>query len=204
MTILSKGRQPDNFESHKSLKLSFTNIWGLCLNFAEWESFLELNCPDVVALCETNLDNLINSDNLSVMGYLPLFQKDSVTHMHSLVGYVRERVPFAWDLSLENSVDSYLYFWLAYYNQCLTSFSSIDHLVRLHAQFLMIFSSNIDEALSINPSTNVFVFRNFNIHHKDGLTYSSQTDRLVNSVIIFLPQMTLLRWLTLTMLVFVL
>ena len=74
MTILSKERQPDNFESHKSLKLSFTNIWGLCLNFAEWESFLEVNSPDVVALCETNLDNLINSDNLSVMGYLPLFQ----------------------------------------------------------------------------------------------------------------------------------
>ena len=95
--------------------------------------------------------------------------------MHSLVGYVRERLPFAWDLSLENSVDSYLYFRLAYYIQCLTSFSSIDHLVRLHARFLMIFSSNIDEALSINPPT-VFVFRNFNIHHKDGLTYSSQTD----------------------------
>ena len=38
-------------------------------------------------------------------------------------------------------------------------------------------SSNIDEVLSINPSTNVFVFREFNVHHKDWLTYSGGTDR---------------------------
>ena len=38
-------------------------------------------------------------------------------------------------------------------------------------------SSNIDEVLSINPSTNVFVFGDFNVHHKDWLTYSSETDR---------------------------
>ena len=34
-------------------------------------------------------------------------------------------------------------------------------------------SSNIDEVLSINPSANVFVFGDFNVHHKDWLTYSS-------------------------------
>ena len=38
-------------------------------------------------------------------------------------------------------------------------------------------SSNIDEVLSINPSANVFVFGDFNVHHKDWLTYSSGTDR---------------------------
>ena len=38
-------------------------------------------------------------------------------------------------------------------------------------------SSNIDVILSINPSTNVFVFRDFNVHHKDWLTYSGGTDR---------------------------
>ena len=37
-------------------------------------------------------------------------------------------------------------------------------------------SSNIDEVLSINSST-VFVFGDFNVHHKDWLTYSSGTDR---------------------------
>ena len=38
-------------------------------------------------------------------------------------------------------------------------------------------SSNIDEFLSINPSANVFVFEDFNIRHKDWLTYSGGTDR---------------------------
>ena len=33
-------------------------------------------------------------------------------------------------------------------------------------------SSNIDEVLSINPSANVFVFGDFNVHHKDWLTFS--------------------------------
>ena len=38
-------------------------------------------------------------------------------------------------------------------------------------------SSNIDEFLSINPSANVFVFGDFNIHHYDWLAYSGGTDR---------------------------
>ena len=38
-------------------------------------------------------------------------------------------------------------------------------------------SSNIDEVLSINPSANVLVFGDFNVHHKDWLTYSGGTDR---------------------------
>ena len=51
----------------------------------------------------------------------------------------------------------------------------------------------IDKVFSINPSANVFFFGDFNVHHKDWLTYSGGTDRLGNSVIIFLSQMTLLR-----------
>ena len=38
-------------------------------------------------------------------------------------------------------------------------------------------SSNIDEVLSIKPSAIVFVFGDFNVHHKDWLTYSGGTDR---------------------------
>ena len=51
--------------------------------------------------------------NFSVRGYLPLIRKDSVTHMHGLAVYVKEGLPFARDLSLENSADSYLCFRLA-------------------------------------------------------------------------------------------
>ena len=37
-------------------------------------------------------------------------------------------------------------------------------------------SSNIDEFLSSNRSANVFFFGDFNVHHKDWLTYSSGTN----------------------------
>ena len=42
---------------------------------------------------------------------------------------------------------------------------------------LFFISSNIYEVLSINPSANVFVCGDFNIHHKDWLTCSGGTDR---------------------------
>ena len=81
MAMLSIGCEPDNFESYNSLKLSFTNIRGFSSNFLECEFFIESNYPDILALCETNLDNSIDSGNLSVRDYLLLIRKDSVTHI---------------------------------------------------------------------------------------------------------------------------
>ena len=65
MARLSKECTPDNFESHNSLKLSFANIWGVSSNFVNSESFLESNSPDILAICETNLDDSIDSGNFS-------------------------------------------------------------------------------------------------------------------------------------------
>ena len=110
MTILSKACKLDNFESHNSLKLSFANIRGLRSNFVHCESFLESNSPDILALCKANLDDSIDSGNFSVRGYLPLIRKDSSTHVHGLAVYVKEGLPFARDLSLENSANPYLCF----------------------------------------------------------------------------------------------
>ena len=173
MTILSKACKPDNFESRNSLKLSFTNIRGLRSNFVDCEYFLESNSPDILVLCETNLDDSIDSGNFSVRGYLPLIR----THMRGLAVYVKEGLLFARDLSLENSADSYLCFRLA----LLHSVSYFFFLYRSPSSALCtVFdsvSSNVDEVLLINPSANVFVFGDFNVHHKDWLTYSSGTDR---------------------------
>ena len=72
MSILSKACKPDNFEPHNSLNLGFTNIRGPHSNFVAYESFPESNSPDILALCETNLDDAIDSGNFSVKGYLPL------------------------------------------------------------------------------------------------------------------------------------
>ena len=146
MIIISKACKSDNFELHNSLKLSFTNVPGLRSNY---------------------LRDSIDSGNFSVRGYLPLIRKDSGTHMHGLAVYVKEGLPFAQDLSLENSADSYLCFRLA----LLHSVSYFFFLYRSPSSALCTvfdsISSNMDEVLLINPSANVFVFGDFNLHHKD-------------------------------------
>ena len=180
MAILLKTCKPNNFESHNSLKLSFMNIWGPRLNFVDCEYFLESNSPDILALCETNLDDSIDSGNFSVRGYLPLIQKDSSTHMHGLAVYVKEGLPFAWDLSLGKLCRFVLMF------QCLTSFSSIDHLLCLCARFLILFhltwmrfsqSTDLLKFLSLETLTSII---------RTGLLILVKLIELVNSVIIFI------------------
>ena len=72
------------------------------MNFVDCQSSLEANSPGIRALCETNLDGSIDSSNFSLRGCLPLIRKDSGTHMYGLAVYVKEGLPFARDLSLEN------------------------------------------------------------------------------------------------------
>ena len=69
MTILSKRCKSDFFEF---FELSFKNIQDPQSYFVECESFLESTSLDIIALCETNLDDSINSRNFCVIGYLPL------------------------------------------------------------------------------------------------------------------------------------
>ena len=161
-----------NFETHNSLKLSFTNICGLRLSLVECKSFLESNSPGILALWEINLDDSIDSCSLSVTGYLNLIHKDSMTHMHGLAIYIKEGLPFAQDLSLENSTDSYSCFQPALLHST-SYFSSLYQLTCVSLCMVFDFiSSNIDEVLPINPSANVF-----RVYHKDWLTYSGRTDR---------------------------
>ena len=101
MAILSEECKPDNFESNNPLKL--------LRNFVECESFLELNSPKMLAVCETNLNDSMDSGNFSVRIYFPLIQKNSVTNMDGLADYMKEGLPFAQDLSLANSANSYLF-----------------------------------------------------------------------------------------------
>ena len=74
---------------------------------------------------------------------------------------------------------TYAFGWL-YFTQCLTSVSSINHLLCLLCTVFGSISSKIDEILSINSSDNAFVLGDFNDYDKDWLTYSGRTDRLVN------------------------
>ena len=104
MTILSKACKPDNFELH-NLVLRIFEAFVQTLLIVN----LSLNSPDIFALCETNLYDSTDSGSFPVRSYLPIIRKDSGNHMHGLGVYVKG-LPFAWDLSLENSADSHLCF----------------------------------------------------------------------------------------------
>ena len=90
---------------------------------------------------------------------------------------MKEGVPFARDLSIENSSDSYLCFRLTLLHSVPYFFLLYRSLSSSLCTVFDSISSNIDEVLSINLSGNIFVFGDFNVHHKDWLTYSGGTDR---------------------------
>ena len=80
-----------------------------------------------------------------------------------------------WDLSLQNSADSYLCFRLALLHSVFYFFFLFWW---PSSSFCTVFdsvSSKIDEVLSINLPANVFVFGD--VHLKDWFTYSGGTDR---------------------------
>ena len=140
MTIVSNVCKPDNLESYNSLKLSFTNIWGLHSNYVGCESFLESNFPDILAyVTQTWKTQLIPA--ISGWGFTFLLfdvQKNSVTHMHSLKVYAKS--DFLFDeaylkktLKILISVLDWLFF-----NWCCT-FCFINYHLLICAQFLLLF-----------------------------------------------------------------
>ena len=136
------------------------NIQGLCSNFVEYESFLESNSPNILALCETDFPDSIDSGNFSVMGYLHLIRKDYISHIHGFAVYVKEGLFFAGNLSLENSAESYLCFQWA----LLHSVSYFFFHYQSPPSFLFtVLDSISDEVLWINLFTNVFVFGDFDV-----------------------------------------
>ena len=181
MVIFSKGCKPNNFESDNSLKLSFTNIRGLRSNFFECESFLESNFPDILGLCQTNLDDSIDSSSDSLSSVNPKGFYYSYAWCCSLgegrisfcTGFISRK--FYGFLSFRLTLFIVLLFFLQQ-SASSTSCKVFDSI-----------SSNIDQVFSINPSANVFFFGDFIL---------VELIDLLNSFIIFLSQMILLRFLT--------
>ena len=97
----------------KFFNLSFTNIQGLRSNFSSVESYLLQNSPDLLALCETNLNPAVSSLDLSVDGYYPLIRKDSDSHMLGLGVYLRSNSPICREIRFESSDYSFMCFRLA-------------------------------------------------------------------------------------------
>ena len=132
---ISKACKPENFESHNSLKISFTNIRDLRSNFVDVNLSLNQTRPTFLLYAR---QTWITQLNLAISHV-------HSTHVHGLAVYVKEGLPFARNLYLENSADSYLCFRLA----LLHSVSYFFFLYRSPSSSLCTvfnsFSSNIDE-----------------------------------------------------------
>ena len=109
--------------------------------------------------------------------------------MHGLAIYVKEELPFAWDLSLETSADSHLCFWLALRY-------SVSHFFFPYQSPSL--SWCMDEVLWINHVIMYLSLETLSII-RTGLPILVELVDLVNSAIIFLSQTALLRWLTFLM-----
>ena len=174
MAILSKGSKPDNIESHNSIKLSFYKYLWPSLKFYWMWIFPWIKLSWHSSSMWDKLGESIDSGNFSATSYLYIIWKDSITHMYGLAVYVNEGFPFAWYLSLENS---YLCFRLAWLHLVSYFFFLYWSPSLSLCTIFWFYSSYIDDVLSINPPANVFVFGDFNVHHKNWLTYSDGTDR---------------------------
>ena len=147
--------------------------WNHSLPFWFWHLVNSMKWPyyptDILALCETKLDDSIDSGNFFERGYIDLIQKDSVTHINGLALYLKKGYPFAKDLSQKKlckflfmtvftySVSYFFFFYQLPFSSLFTIFNAV--------------SSNTDEVLLINTSATAFVC------HKNLLIYFGWSDR---------------------------
>ena len=89
--------------------------------------------------------------------------------MHGPTVYVKEGLPSAQNLSVENPQDSYLCFRLALLH-------SVSYFFFLYRFPLLRLFYLTQLRFSFKTSANVFVFGDFNVHHKVWLTYSDRID----------------------------
>ena len=176
MVILSKGCKPDNFNFDKSLKLNSANIQGLCSNFVECEFFLKLSWH-----CCSMWDKLgwlkwFWQFFCKGIGYLPLIWKDSYFSYAWSCSLCERWTSFCTGL-ISRKLCGFLCFQLALLHSVSYFFFLYWSLSLLLCLVFDSISSNVDEILFINPSANVFVFGDLNVHHKDWLTYSGGTER---------------------------
>ena len=90
-------------------------------------------------------------------GFL-LYTERILLLMHGLAVHVKEGLPFAQDLTLENSADSYVCFQMALLHLMSYFFFPYQSPSWPLCSVFDAISSNIHEVLSMNPSANVFVF----------------------------------------------
>ena len=113
------------------ITLNHINLWNLALQIIEALIIILLNVnPWIIPWIKLSWHSCSRWDKRGWLKWFRQFlyeelssfnlKKDSITHMHGLALYLKERLPFAREISLKNSVDSYLF---------LTGFASLSVLL---------------------------------------------------------------------------
>ena len=167
---------PTIMSKHKAVKnlpftLSFTNIRSLYSNFSSVEAFLANSSPDLLALSETNLSSNFADSDFCIPGYLPIIRKDSSTHMHGLAVYARDTLPISREVHLEKPTEPFMCFRLSLLHSTSYLFFLYRSPSSQDCSVLDSVSQSIDSALTSYPSANIFVFGDFNAHHREWLNH---------------------------------
>ena len=167
---------PTIMSKHKAVKnlpftLSFTNIRSLYSNFSSVEAFLANSSPDLLALSETNLSSNFADSDFPIPGYLPIIRKDSSTHMHGLAVYARDTLPISREVHLEKPTEPFMCFRLSLLHSTSYLFFLYRSPSSQDCSVLDSVSQSIDSALTLHPSANIFVFGDFNAHHREWLNH---------------------------------
>ena len=139
MAILSKGSKLDNFESHNFLKL----------NLQIFEAFVQILLNVNLSLNQTLVTFLVCVRQIwmtqlilliSLWGVIFLYSKRILLLIYMILQFMWKKDFLLHRIYLWKALQilTYVFDWL-YLAQCLTSFSSINHLLHLHAYFLILF-----------------------------------------------------------------
>ena len=176
---LHQPRSNRNRANPRPLDISYSNIRGLRTNFAAVQSFLSTKSPDILALCETELDESISDREFDVPGFsTPATKHDHLNrHMHGLGVYIKDGLPCARDTSHEDLNSPFMCFRMA----LLHSTTYLFFLYRPQNEGSSVLNSiaeQIDNILIHHPSANICVFGDFNVHHVQWLVHSNHTDNV--------------------------
>ena len=138
---------------------------------------LSTKSPDILALCETGLDESISDREFDVPGFSTLVTKHDHLNMHCLGVYIKDGLPCARDTSHEDLNSPFMCFRMA----LLHSTTYLFFLYRPQNEGSSVLNSiaeQIDNILTHHPSANICVFGDFNVHHVQWLVHSNHTDNV--------------------------
>ena len=167
-------RRPRLSRKAKPLNICFSNVRGFRSKFIAIEVFLQQQAPDILAVSESRLDSEISSLSFAVPGF-NLHRLD-MPPSHGLAVYVKDSLPISRETVLESHNHEFMCFKLSLLQHTFFLFFLYRSPSSSSCEVLDSISCSIDQALQSNPSANIMICGNFNVHHKQWLIHSRTTD----------------------------